>query len=146
MTRLQEIYLAPHNKIADSVVLCCLHVHLVYALYSVVIPNGYFVIKKNYSLTKLEILMLWYWQRWARKLRLFLTRNTNLNLIITIRRDVQRVVSQKFRNGRSLLQPSTRTKFRDGRNIRVIHSYGGYGGVSVLVAIAFALSVVGNFK
>jgi hypothetical protein len=56
---------------------------------------------------------------------------------------LRRVVPEKFEAfyihllGRS---------FRNGRNIRVMHSYGGYGGVCVLVAIADALSGVGNFN
>jgi len=58
MTKHQEIHLAQrHNIIADTVVWCCLHLNLVYALYLIVVSNGCFVIKKNYSLKKLEILM-----------------------------------------------------------------------------------------
>jgi hypothetical protein len=62
MTRQQEIHLAQRrNMIADAVVLCRLHLQFVYALYLILISNSCFVIKKNYSLTKLEILMRWYW-------------------------------------------------------------------------------------
>jgi len=84
----------------------------------------------------------------SRKIRLFLATTTNLNLKTSSLREVTKCgLAEIYRRfGEACYIHLKRRSFRDGWNICVMHSYGGYGGVCFLVAIADDHSVVGNFN